>query len=82
MASGWVVLWIAKSDLDAIVARGTLDVPKEAGTAASMRSSLPWALRQAERYLAALDGNVELARVCLDALGTHPVAERRDDEAR
>jgi excisionase family DNA binding protein len=75
-------LRIAKSDLDAIVARGTLDAPKDAGSAASTRSPLPWALRQAERYLAALDGDVELARECLDMLAARPVAECDDDRRR
>jgi excisionase family DNA binding protein len=75
-------LRIAKSDLDAIVARGTLDVLTDAGSAASTRSPLPWALRQAERYLAALDGDAELARTCLDTLAARPVAECRDDDAR
>jgi excisionase family DNA binding protein len=74
-------LRIAKSDLDAIVARGTLDVPRQAGTAAITRSPLLCALRETARYLAALDGDVELARVCLDVLAARPVAECRDDDA-
>src|SRR5215469_16370792 len=75
-------LRIAKNDLDAIVARGTLDVPKDALPAAITRSPLPRALRQAERYLAALDGDAELARECLDVLAPRTVAESGDDDAR
>jgi excisionase family DNA binding protein len=73
-------LRIAKSDLDAVVRRGSLDIPKAASTAANTRSRLPWALRQAARYLAALDGDLELARECLE-LQARP-AEYRDDDVR
>jgi excisionase family DNA binding protein len=37
-------------------------------TTTSQRSPLPWTLRAAERYLAALDNDIELARVCLDVI--------------
>jgi|SRR5215468_3346399 len=75
-------LRIARSELDAIVARGTLDVPHPDGTAATTTSPLPWALRAAERYLAALDGDGALARACLDVLEGRDGAADRADAAR
>jgi excisionase family DNA binding protein len=60
-------LRIAKSDLDAIVARGTLDVPTGASDASqSIASPLPWTVRRAQHFLDELGGDIAMARRALD----------------
>jgi len=78
-------LRIDQRALEAIVARGALDPPEGAADAAGTGSAsppLPWAVRQAERFLAALQGDVRLARQCLDMLEARGVAEGGADPAR
>ncbi len=64
-------LRIAKSDLDAIVERGSLDIPKAAGTAASTRSPLPWVIRAAQQFVDHV-GDVAVARAALDLVEARP----------
>jgi excisionase family DNA binding protein len=56
---GRVVRYDPRS-VDAVLARGDLD-------ARDTRSPAAWAIREAQRYLAVLGGDIEIARAALDA---------------
>jgi excisionase family DNA binding protein len=55
-------------DLAAIIARGALDPAADRIDPALMPELKAAAVNEARRYVAALDGNLALARRCLDAL--------------
>jgi len=65
-------LRIARTDLDAIVARGGLDSSPSNEDSSPVRSPLPWTLRAAARYLAEVGGDLETARAALDAIEARP----------
>jgi hypothetical protein len=51
--------------IDTIVAAGSLGGP-------ATRTPAPWVLRAAARYVAALGGDLQIARAALDLLGERP----------
>jgi excisionase family DNA binding protein len=61
-------LRIDNRDLDAIVTRGALDASADRADSAIVPELRPAALDEARRYLAALDGDVALARRALDVV--------------
>jgi excisionase family DNA binding protein len=71
---------IDPQELDAIVDRGSLDVGNPAATTSSSPSGtpLPWTIREARRYLDALDGDVAIAHAAVNAVA---LAERPGGKA-